>query len=256
MRRAVVIALLAFSCHAQDAASWYASLAAGQWTPIDLVPVAWYKADANANDTMGAYNGSLDGTEAYKAGINGFAFSYGGSSRVVVPCATVTSSDNMTLSAWIQKSETGVRRHLFCAGDTNSSQWVLAFDVDVNNKLGLQVTSNDVALIVSDVNTPTITTNWTHIVISCGAAGNYFWINGARITSGNITYTSGSATSPHGPRSILICNKTTIGARDIGSATGPSTPFDTFWDGGIDDFVIFNRVLTDAEVLKLYQWRQ
>src|SRR5262249_10623828 len=61
--------------------------------------VSWYKAEGNANDSVGSNNGTLHGTITFAPGKFGQAFSFDGSSYIDV--GSGFNLDAMTLEAWV-----------------------------------------------------------------------------------------------------------------------------------------------------------
>ncbi|QFR39622.1 hypothetical protein A9Q91_05375 [Candidatus Gracilibacteria bacterium 28_42_T64] len=88
---------------------------------------------------------------------------------------------------------------------------------------------------------PVVGTDWKHMVASFGGDGMKFFINGSIIQSNG--YTGGT---------IGNTNPIALGASIQASQTGQLLPLDGYFDGSIDELIIYDKQLSDDEVLELY----
>ena len=90
MKRVIVIAAI-LAAAGLAGAQMFAQVFGGEtWTPAALNPSAWYTGDGNVTDSMGNYDGTWVGTEAYADGPTGQAFDFDGASSVVTSKALGT----------------------------------------------------------------------------------------------------------------------------------------------------------------------
>lgn len=106
-------------------------------------------------------------------------------------------------------------------------------------KMGLSLTSGEHN---RETSSSTQTTNWQHCLFKWSAGNDIrIFLDGSEDTLG---------TGIFGPNTGTITNCTTL-ALGIGSKDGTTGG----WDGLIDDFRIYNRALSDNEILTLYTSR-
>ena len=194
---------------------------------------AYYKLE-DANDALGVYNLTNDGgvTFATAGKINNGATTFSTTKRLSIANAMgFTTSCTQTISFWFKAtSRTGYffdnvttspsnqRRLLYCGTDRVT--------------LFLNLTDSAITTGASSVNTAT----WYHVVLTQNALNFELFLNA--VSKGTATMGGTASTSS---------NYAAIGnAADV---TGPwAAPF----DGVIDEFGIWDRVLTGVEITALY----
>jgi hypothetical protein len=225
---------------ATDVANIYAAGSAGKCpcTPPPNNLVSWWPGDGGTDDIQGGNDGTFVGNPAYASGEVHQAFSFDGASASVnVPNSpSLNVGGQLTIDFWIK-------------GDASNSfsgnQGLVATDF-----YGLEIENGPVAFYTSTTNgnsfsiaSASISTNaWHHI------AGTY---DGSNIN----LYVDGvlQATAPQsGNISPMLANSfLTIGSED-GRSICPSCVGTRYFNGNIDEVEIFNRALTAAEVLSIY----
>lgn len=214
---------------------------------------AVYKAESNANDALGAYNGTAQGGLTYSAGKSGNAFTFNGTNAYVsLPDNSLNLTSSFSYSFWIKSSNT--TDYTIIVGNIQNARtpysfvhgyqyWLAAGKIQLDYRDGNNSTN-------FTQTTPTTVANgsWNHIVITFNPSnvttGNKVYINGSLDISG-ITPSTGGTSLPIGYSSPM---KPCIGARNLsGSAI-------TFLSSGtnIDELNIWTKELTSTEVTELY----
>lgn len=188
---------------------------------------------------VAGHNGTLTGTASYsptQGRIRG-AVDFTNGKVAVAPTATLNNIPAMTVCAWVYPRSFPVQFPIIVdksSANDGSDGW--NFYLRNINTFGLYVNSGDYK------ERATVTLNsWQHL---CGTwdgtattTGIKLYRNGAEATTGGEENTLGAALDD----SAFPLN---IGSSGFGSA---------YMDGLIDDVRIYNRVLSDAEILLLYQ---
>jgi hypothetical protein len=204
--------------------------------------VAWYPGDGNANDIQGGNNGTLQGDVSFASGMVAQGFSLGGhgdlngnGDRVLVGNPPVLQLQDFTIEGWIKRASATVVTNDPDAFFPNGTFFAYGsggygFFIDQpTNRLGLT------AIGVSNViGTSTITdTNYHHVAVTKQGGTVTFYIDGvadAPVSYDPVfTFTTGAA----------------IGAR------GDNNAQNAFF-GDIDEFSIYNRSLTAAEIQTIF----
>jgi hypothetical protein len=212
------------------------STATGGWHSVvnnlDGSLVGWWRGEGNANDSIGANNGTWSNTPAYSSGKYGQAMSFDGSNSVVIPGANYNSaySGSFTLSAWIKPEADGmivgwnnsanVPYHDFQFKRIDGNASFFSYD-----GTGRTFTGGTIPL-----------SQWSHVSVTVA------------LNSQVVVYVNGVSNTPTSITTILQPNpnsydKTYLGTRGNG---------DNFFNGSIDDVQIYNRALSSNEVASLY----
>lgn len=206
------------------------------WWPLDNSP-----ADVHSNSLGGTLVGSPTPT-TNRCGIPNTAYQFNGSNYITVANNAILSGFNdMSISLWVHApvGGTGIRGLV--------TKWM-----QVNNCTGLSDTygawllpnngadyANSNNVIVGFATPPVIGLNqWVHIVCTSHATlGQRMYVNGI-LTATRPTGSLGSICNTTGPLSFAAENMTSNMHR--------------FFTGALDDIGIWNRVLTDCEILRLF----
>jgi len=208
--------------------------ASGEFSPLDLNPLVWYKADSNTVDASGNdYTGTWRGSASYTNGVNGQAFNIGSSESAVL--SAVAADMNLTAGTicfWAKPNwdNTDSDIHIFfdTYGGSNRRTLLMYYGIsltqifytDTVNRGGFSQT------IIAD--------EWFFMTIVYGT--NEMYINGELVND----YTDGDLGD--GASTLYIGDRYTNGDSACYSA--------------IDDFMIFTNVLTTAEIKTVYEWRE
>lgn len=204
--------------------------------------ISYWKADGNANDTVGSNHGTLvNGT--YAAGKVGQAFYLDGINDYVVinDSPSLSLNNSFTLSAWAYLESVsrgsifskfdavaGTRSYHLIIGQAGAPNTEPEFIVSPDGGIHTQYR------LKSATNFPT--GGWHHVVATHNSSHMKIYVDGTLDVSKTIV--SGEVYDSTDP--LFIGN-----ARQGG--------LDYFlFDGAIDDVAIWNRVLDDTEILDLY----
>ena len=209
--------------------------------------VSVYKAENNANDSLGTNNGSGLGGILYTTGKSGNAFGFNGSTAYVdMGDVMDIGTSSWTYSFWFNPYDIGSLCMLFsktiAAGVRGRvfsyiavGRLVIGFDADISNVINVQT---DVILANG---------NWYHAVIQIDRTDKIkLYLNGSAVTLDNNGGTNNLV--PYSATNYNTNNPFRIGAYTGADNVTPSS----FFNGKIDEFNVWNRVLTSIEVTELY----
>ena len=198
--------------------------------------VAYWRFDDNGNDELGTYNLSTVGSVTYNNGLFGKAFTNNNTAgiRMESPNATDFSdlTDNFSVSVWCFLNGTTTEGII---GKFNSTANRRSWLVTVNGDIELNVSTNGTAAVTLGSTTNT-TLIWHHAVMVVSNAYVRLYVNG-------------NVSAEQQLNSALYSNSSDKLA--VGATVNNTSPM----DGAIDEVLIYNRVLSSAEVLELYNNR-
>jgi len=193
--------------------------------------VAYWKLDGNSNDVFGTYNGT-DTSVSYSTTsgkiVQGGAFTRTGNSKIATTYQFPTGTNVKSFSVWFKPSS-GRLRGWMIGGGTES----------VGTAFGLFLATDGVGDLyffgfgAGDVNFGNVVSAsvWQHVVITYDGTNLVGYLNGALLSS-----------------TVKALN-TGTGNMYIGRRTSNTES----WDGDIDEVGVWNRALTQNEVLNLYR---
>jgi len=206
--------------------------------------MAWWTGDGNAKDVAGGSHGTLragpsvrpGAVGTYKPGAVGMAFSLKGGGYVDVPDATnLNFTDAMTVDAW---------------ANANSFQPISAVvkksDSSQANGYALEMSDSRMVFYVF-----LSTVGWRWAMSATSFAPNkWYHVAGTYDGSDLRLYVNGVLEDQ-----FSLSDTITISTSNLNIGRDPSNPADTsrFWDGMIDEVQLFNRALSPAEILTIYQ---
>jgi len=198
------------------------------YTPLynDASLKAYYRFEGNSNDAKGTNNGT-DANMTYGAGTGKFgqgAIFNGTSSTITIPSATAINVSVFTYTFWLYADATPNNCGIFCSTSADSPSIKTS-----SNLLSLtKLNTADIKYAATTVSTSA----WTHWAITYDASGNAKWYyNGELNSSGTSLQTF------------------TFSDRVMGKYLPEEGEF---YDGKIDDFALFSRVLSADEIRNLY----
>jgi len=212
--------------------------------PADLV--SWWPADGDAEDFVGMNLGALVNGATFAAGFVGQAFSLDGvNDYVEVPdAANLNFSSAITVQAWINPRSLPtrypaiVKKSGLSGGSSTTTGYSLEFH-DGTPQVVLWVYLENQWFSSPPGTVPVGTNTWSHVAATFDGAWIRMYINGTEI--GPPTYKPGNIIpSSDNPLNI---------ARD---PANPSDP-DRYFDGLIDEVMIYNRALAAGEIRTIYQ---
>src|SRR2546423_8095254 len=195
--------------------------------------VSWWKAEGDANDSQDSNNGTLQSGVTFAAGEVGQAFSFDGTGGVRVPDANnLEVTTEFTLDAWVNAADLSDLPLIFSkfVGGNGSYELELDDDGRVRSNVSGDGTSYD-----SLISGPGVVTTgpWYHVATTFNNGDWKIYVNGVQVASKTSSITSAFA----GTANLLI-------GRDVGTTH--------IMNGLIDEAEVFNRALTGAEILRIY----
>lgn len=221
------------------------SLAAQAYSPPASGLVSWWRAENNALDSAGANHGTGVSGLAYGSGLSGTSFALDGiGGHVQVPASSslnVGSGNGFTVGMWIRPASYNLQ-DLF--------EW--------NNGagfIGVHMTLNVPNLGGGEGSV------WANLVDSGG--GDHPLSSTTGLISTNAFQHVALSYDKLSGQAKLYINGTTVASANLGTFTPqtssdaffgirPSGPFTGIWYGGLmDEVTLYNRALTDGEVVTL-----
>ena len=200
--------------------------------------VAWYAlnnsaVDAGPNGLNGTAYGSMSAVD--RNGVSGGASAFSYSYDMVPSNPLFNTGAGLTVTAWVQLSDASANQKII--GRTNgsfNSGFILGVE---NGQLHPEVwNSAGVAYAFSAGNIPSNT--WTHVAITWATNGNLIaYVNGVS------TVSASAGALPIGTNSEPLI---------IGGSPWSTSPLYFPVGGNLDDIGIWNRALTPAEMLAVY----
>jgi len=221
---------------------------------------AVYKAESNANDSLGTYNGTPQGGLTYTTGKSGNAFTFNGTNaQIQLPTNCFNSlTGDFSISSWVYLPAT----YLGTGGATVYILWNIMAPVSwANNLKGftLRIISNtlvnfmisdgttNVSLSFNDTSSIYLkNSNWVHITATRKAStGSKLYLNGVLVSSD---------TSTQNPVYNSTFQTPNIGALRSTNSSGTLLINNDFAFNGtkIDELNVWNKQLTATEVTELY----
>ena len=198
---------------------------------------AVYKAENNANDSLGSYNGTAQGGLTYSTGKSGNAFTFNGTnSYIELPSNTINGTTDFAMSFWIYSTANQTSTIISNFGNDGANR---GFYLDEGGSRELRfVAFNNNSSVVFSTATSVLTLNtWVHFVFTCSSGTSTWYVNG--VSSGVPAVT---------PLSYVANSKPIIGAFRSGNAGSPSS----YKSMKFDEFNLWNRSLTSTEITELY----
>ena len=218
---------------------------------------AVYKAENNADDSLGVINGTAQGGLTYGIGKVGTAFQFNGTNAYVnLPDNSMNLTGDFTISLWVYYAATGAQT-LFANGFYNTTSNVYkGWAIEVNN---FGVNNNMVSVFIPkgtitplnytgwEFRDTALTLNaWNHILITrVSGVNTYAWINNIS-QSYNLKYGANPADITFDPI-YHTTNKASIGAKTVNV---PALYMKN--NSKIDELTIWSRQLTSDERDELY----
>jgi hypothetical protein len=203
----------------------------GSCTPPPSGIVGWWPGNNNASDIVNGNNGTLFGNTTFAAGEVSQAFSFDGNfDSVNLGNPTNLQLQNLTIEAWIKRGSTNV------ASLTPGGGAIMAyggggysFVLEDNGKLGLGVVDG----VNSSIGTPTVAdTNYHHVAMTRNGTNVVFYVDGAGFPA------------PPFNQGFSFSTPVAIGGRGDNASNS--------FLGSIDELAVYNRALTGAEVLAIF----
>lgn len=190
---------------------------------------AQYNFDGNTNDAFGISNGMATGAPAYVAGKSAQAIDLDGTNGFVTLPYNVGNSSDVTVAAWINWDGGGDWQRVFDFGNSTTQNFMLTPRSSAGTMRFVIVNGG----AEQQLNTAVPATGqWVHVAVTLSGGTGKLYVNGAVATSGAISIKP-SDFSP------------------IRNYIGKSQWPDPLFNGRIEDFRVYNRALSLAEITAL-----
>jgi len=214
------------------------TISADDWTPLDITGlVGWWSlaeadevsADVQDDKSTNSNTGTLVNSPAYTADHNGAAVNallFDGINEYV-NCGAVSASTSSTLAFWMKK-DNAARNEVPIGGNTND---YLVY-IGITGDIYLQVNNQPFSFLAAEVKAIVATTNWVHVTfLRTSETTCKLYLNGEQKDTEK---TNG-----------LVSGNTVLNW--IAARSNNSLHF----DGTIEDVVLYNTAITEAEITKL-----
>jgi concanavalin A-like lectin/glucanase superfamily protein/putative Ig domain-containing protein/List-Bact-rpt repeat protein len=231
----------AFVVHASDAAGLFAeqrcALRAFESILVPAAAVGWWRAEGNAQDSVGANHGALRNGAGFSPGKVGQAFSLDGSTgSVEIPDAPALRPVSLTLEAWVAfDTITGIRV-VFAKPVGSGTSDSYALWLQGANLMGAVGDAAAIGPILPAAFSPA-PGRWYHVAYTFDDAAKQqaLYIDGQQVAVGAASKSIGYDGQP-----LLLGRDTENGAPNF------------FLQGSIDEAAVYNRVLSGAEIAAVY----
>lgn len=191
--------------------------------------VARYPFNGNANAAVGILPGVATGSPGYSAGRIGSALILDGTNDYITLPPGLAKTDEITIATWMMWNGSSNWQRLFDFGNGTSEYFFLS-PKSATGRMAFTIRAKGIENTV-DTAMPA-SGAWTHVAVTVGGGSMKLFVNGANVASG--------ATSLR-PSDIQPASNF------IGRSQWP----DPLFSGRVDEFLVFNRALSAAEVAGL-----
>ena len=205
----------------------------GSCLPPPAGLVSWWSGDKTAEDVQGTNPGRLVGDASYTRGMVGPGFVFDGvDDAVVIPNSASLSPAQITLDAWVYPTgKAGTNRHIISKdNELRTREYILG--ATFYDTFNANIWLTDGTYVQALGTTPIQLNTWYHVAMTHDGTKLDLYVNGVL-----------EATADAVGNRLITVNPVGIG--------GNSAP--VFFQGIIDEAQIFNRALSDAEILAIYQ---
>lgn len=206
--------------------------------PANLV--SWWRAEGDANDTMGTNNGTLHNGTTFTTGKVGQGFSFDGIDDYIVIANGIVpkTARDFTLEAWVYlESLDATDGRMILYGGSTGGEYELNVTSAGNYGFGVNLANSG----WRKLSFPATLQTWTHIVATRrGGSSIELWINGVK------------------QRETTIPDEDLRGVTDgmnnsrIGAYNEYTTLHKSYWHGLIDEVGIFSKALSPEDITAIY----
>jgi len=220
----------------QSTSDIHAKIAAMEFP--DLVPslVAYYKFDegsgTSAADSRGGNNGNLTNGATWTTGKSGYGMQFDGvNDYVKLPNFAKPTSGQISILAWFKATATA-QRQIIDMRETSSSGVYLGVNYVAGDVYA--AINNDANLLLLSPSTAFNDGAWHHVAVTYNGLSPKLYADGVLVNT-----TSASASM--------------VGSTFTSSIGSRYTKDSLFFNGSIDEVMIFNRALSASEIRLLYE---
>ncbi len=226
--------------------------------------VGWWRGDDSPADAASGNSAIPAGGITYAAGKVDAAFVFDGVDDVLALPVAVHSfmHEDVSIDAWVKVDDLSVSRAIFSTGDFRAAQantaMVLYVDTDGTVHWTIRLNGSDADTIYTQSSTSLVPGSWYHIValreFQNETDGVRLYINGAIEDAQpdipdlfDLDYNGNGPWSTRHASIGVYQLEVTSDIYNTGAGVG------AWFDGEIDEVELFDRVLTDDEILALYE---
>ncbi len=201
-------------------------------------PLHWYKFDSNTTDSGSSpANGTLVNGPTYVTGRNAQAVDInGGSQHVSLPAGVVNGLTNFTIATWVKLDTTTVWRRIFDFGNNTTVNMFLVPNSGSTVRFAITTGGNGAEQQING--SPALPTGvWKHVAITRNGNTGTLYIDGVQV----------------GQNTSMTLSPSSLGSTANNWIGRSQYSGDSYLDGQIDQFRIYNRALSAAEILALFQ---
>ncbi|MBU4029984.1 MAG: LamG domain-containing protein [Proteobacteria bacterium] len=207
--------------------------------PVPTDVTAWWRAENNAEDSLGNYDGAMLGA-TFAPGKIGQAFSLGVNEYVDLPDGFADFTTGFTVGLWANPSASGNWARFLELGNGYQNDNILFLRRQTNDQLAFQVYTGGVLTGTAYALNAIINDEWHYYAATMDTDGNVqLYKDGAPLTMAVDSST------------VDVPANVTRTINYIGKSSWP-TPPDEYYSGKIDEVMIFNRALSANEIATLY----
>jgi hypothetical protein len=205
--------------------------------------VAQYSFNAgDATDDIGSLDGTVNGASLTpdRFGNPNKAYNFHGGDNITLPDNSLLKATTMTVSLWVKIDSLGASNvgsnYIYNIVNSSTNAYFASFSMSLyaNNGNYLSVTQNGPSESVLGFSTNLNTGGWQHFVLGIETDSIKMYIDGVK------QWSQYKAFDP-----IFNSDPVAIGVSGNTTYTG-------YLNGNVDDIKVYNRMLTDAEVVQLY----
>ncbi len=208
--------------------------------------VGWWSGDGNANDIAGSNNGILQDNAGFAVGKVGQAFSFDGTDdRIEIPNNAALSPATISLEAWVKPTTINIGSRVISKdiSSVSCASPFIVYSLETRGEFGGRATffytTTDNVLHVLQGTTSIPLNVFSHISGTYDGTTAKIYVNGVLENSQAVSGTMLSSTTP------TIIGNADSACRVVG---GNSAGF----NGIIDESSIYNRALSDAEIVSIF----
>lgn len=201
-------------------------------------PIHWYKFDGNATDSGSSpSNGTLVNSPTFVTGKNGQAVDInGGTQHVSLPAGIVNGLTNFTIATWVKLDTTANWRRIFDFGNSTTVNMFLVPNNGSTIRFAITTGGNGAEQQLNGSGAfPTAV--WKHVAVTHNGNTGTLFVDGVQVAQNTSMTLS--------PNSMGSTANNWLGRSQYSG--------DSYLDGQLDQLRIYNRALSAAEVLALFQ---
>jgi GH43 family beta-xylosidase len=208
--------------------------------PSQQDPITWYRFDESsgtiAADASGnAKTATLNGGATWVAGQSGNAVSLSGSSQYVsAPAGLVSNLNDFTIATWVRLNASGTWTRIFDFGSSTSVNMFLTPTTGANLRYAITTGGNGAEQQIN-ASSPLSAGAWHHLAVTLSGTTGSLYLDGVQV----------------GQNTSMTLRPSSLGNTGNNWIGRSQYAGDSYLNALVDDFRIYNRALSPAEVQSL-----